>query len=66
MAEHLKTCPKCGTEMREVDGTFAILNFLPRDWQRNPPTSPVIPKNAFQIQVYRCPECLFVELWAAE
>ena len=59
-----KMCPKCSEEMRQLEIILALPKYIEHD-DTPKDGSNINLKGAFGLEVYWCPACRFVELYAA-
>jgi hypothetical protein len=57
-----KTCPKCpnSTQMRKIERRGFIFSVLPNEKISGPDEA----KEGFPVNLYECPQCRLVELYA--
>jgi predicted nucleic-acid-binding Zn-ribbon protein len=62
--ERSAICPKCSSKMNALD----VACTLPTLFDINNPDAPrsANPKRGFPLDVYHCPKCQYVELYAGE
>lgn len=60
-----KTCPKCSDTMTKYDAVSALPRNLDNGPRKlNDPTQIISLSSVFAVDVYWCPSCRFVELYA--